>query len=193
MLENLKRYKIVLGSNSPRRKELLAGLGLEFEVRAMADIDESYSSDLTTEEVPEYIALKKAEAYKGAMEENELLITADTIVWSAGKILGKPADYADAVRMLQELSGHTHKVITGVCLTTKEKTIPFSVISEVRFARLTDEEISYYVEHYQPYDKAGAYGIQEWIGFVGVEAINGSFYNVMGLPVQRLYQELKKI
>jgi len=193
MLDNLKEYKIILGSNSPRRKELLNGLELDFEVRAVDDIDESYSPDLEAEKIPESIALKKAEAYKLAMKDNELLITADTIVWSSGKVLGKPVDFEDAVGMLQELSGHTHKVITGVCLTTKDKLIRFSVVSDVCFARLTDEEINYYVEHYKPYDKAGSYGIQEWIGFVGVEAINGSFYNVMGLPVQRLYQELKKI
>jgi len=193
MLDNLKEYKIVLGSNSPRRKELLTGLELDFEVRAVADIDESFSPDLEVEKIPESIALKKAEAYKPTMKDNELLITADTIVLASGKVLGKPVDFKDAIDMLQMLSGNIHKVITGVCLTTKEKTVCFSVTSSVKFVELTEEEITYYVEKYNPYDKAGAYGIQEWIGFVGVEGIEGSFYNVMGLPIQRLYQELKKI
>lgn len=193
MLENLKKYKIVLGSNSPRRKELLQGLEIAFEVRAIADVDESYPPEMNAQDIPGCIALKKAEVYKQAMNDDELLITADTIVWSSGKVLEKPKGFDDAVTMLRELSGHTHKVITGVCLTTREKTVLFSVISDVKFAQLTDNEITYYVENFKPYDKAGAYGIQEWIGFIGVEAINGSFYNVMGLPIQRLYQELKKI
>ena len=180
MLTNLQHYRIVLGSNSPRRKELLAGLDLKFEVEVIPGIDESYPDDLTADEIPAYI---------------ELLITADTIVVTYGqpdRILGKPADREEAIEMLCHLSGHVHEVITGVCLTTKQKTVSFSVSSAVAFSKLEKDDIIYYVDKYRPYDKAGSYGIQEWIGYVGVEAINGSFYNVMGLPVQRLYQELKK-
>ena len=183
MLTNLQHYRIVLGSNSPRRKELLAGLDLKFEVEVIPGIDESYPDDLT------------AEAYLEKMTDNELLITADTIVVTYGqpdRILGKPVDREEAIEMLCHLSGHVHEVITGVCLTTKQKTVSFSVSSAVAFSKLEKDDIIYYVDKYRPYDKAGSYGIQEWIGYVGVEAINGSFYNVMGLPVQRLYQELKK-
>ena len=195
MLTNLQHYRIVLGSNSPRRKEVLAGLDLKFEVEVIPGIDESYPDDLTADEIPAYIARKKAEAYLEKMTDNELLITADTIVVTYGqpdRILGKPADREEAIEMLCHLSGHVHEVITGVCLTTKQKTVSFSVSSAVAFSNLEKDDIIYYVDKYRPYDKAGSYGIQEWIGYVGVEAINGSFYNVMGLPVQRLYQELKK-
>lgn len=195
MLTNLQHYRIVLGSNSPRRKELLAGLDLKFEVEVIPGIDESYPDDLTADEIPAYIARKKAEAYLEKMTDNELLITADTIVVTYGqpdRILGKPADREEAIEMLCHLSGHVHEVITGVCLTTKQKTVSFSVSSAVAFSNLEKDDIIYYVDKYRPYDKAGSYGIQEWIGYVGVEAINGSFYNVMGLPMQRLYQELKK-
>lgn len=191
MLDNLKKYKIVLGSNSPRRRELLAGLDIDFEVRAIPDIDESYPTSLKAEDVPVYIARKKAETYQPTLAANELLITADTIVWTFEKIMGKPANRAEAVSMLFALSDHVHEVITGVCVTTRERKVDFSVASAVSFAKLTAQEVDYYVEKYHPYDKAGSYGIQEWIGYIGVEAINGSFYNVMGLPIQRLYQELK--
>lgn len=191
MLGNLEKYKVVLASNSPRRKELLAGLNLAFEVRVLPDIDESYPGDLPVDEIPGYIAKSKAKAYIPGLTENELLITADTIVSCAGKVLGKPVDRDDAVSILHQLSGRTHEVITGVCITTNEKDICFSVTSSVSFASLTDDEISYYIDKYKPYDKAGAYGIQEWIGYIAVEGINGSFYNVMGLPIQRLYRELK--
>jgi len=191
MLSNLERYKIVLGSASPRRKELLAGLDVDFEVRVMEGINESYPKDLRPDLIPVFIAAKKAKAYKKTMPEDELLITADTIVWTYKEVLGKPADRDAAIAMLKQSSGNEHQVITGVCLTSKQKTLSFSVTSSVFFGELTDEEIEYYVDKYQPFDKAGAYGVQEWIGYVGVEAINGSFYNVMGLPVRRLYQELK--
>lgn len=191
MLSNLERYKIVLGSASPRRKELLAGLDVDFEVHVMEGINESYPKDLRPDLIPVFIAAKKAKAYKKTMPEDELLITADTIVWTYKEVLGKPADRDAAIAMLKQLSGNEHQVITGVCLTSKQKTLSFSVTSSVFFGELTDEEIEYYVDKYQPFDKAGAYGVQEWIGYVGVEAINGSFYNVMGLPVRRLYQELK--
>lgn len=192
MLNNLEKYRIVLGSNSPRRKELLAGLDLQFEVETIPGIDESYPDTLTSEAIPLYIARKKAEAYLEKMSDNELLITADTIVATYDRILGKPANREEAIEMLRYLSDHVHEVITGVCLTTKDKTVSFSVASAVCFGRLEEEDIIYYVDKYRPFDKAGSYGIQEWIGYIGVEAINGSFYNVMGLPVQRLYQELKK-
>lgn len=192
ILPNLNRYKIVLGSNSPRRRELLAGLDIDFEVQVIPGIDESFPDTLPAVDVPVYIARKKAEAYIPSMPADELLITADTIVWIFGEILGKPKDREDAIAMLRKVSGRVHEVITGVCITTKEKTISFSASSAVSFARLDEEEIVYYVDKYRPFDKAGSYGIQEWIGYVAVEAINGSFYNVMGLPVRLLYQELKK-
>ncbi|GHT33990.1 Maf-like protein [Bacteroidia bacterium] len=192
MLSNLNKYRIVLGSNSPRRKTLLAGIGLDFEVKPMPDIDESYPDTLYAEEIPLYIARKKAEAYLPTLAEDELLITADTIVWINDTVLGKPADRADAIRILQTLSGNTHRVLTGVCIVTRLKTVTFSVSSGVSFAILSDEDIEYYVDNYRPYDKAGAYGIQEWIGYVAVEGIEGSFYNVMGLPIQRVYKELAK-
>jgi len=191
LLPNLRAYKVILASNSPRRKELLAGLNIDFEVRIIQDIDESYPDDLEVNDIAGYIADKKAKAYLPTLKENELLITADTIVSCSGKILGKPTDSNDARRMLHELSGHTHEVITGVCLVSHHKKVSFSEISSVSFEHLLNEEIEYYVDKYRPFDKAGSYGIQEWIGYVGVKAINGSFYNVMGLPVQRLYQRLK--
>ena len=191
MLENLKNYKIVLASNSPRRKELLKGLDLDFEVRVIPDIDESYPDSIDSMEIPLYIAREKAKAYQSGMADDELLITADTIVWTFDGVMGKPKDREEAFRMLRALSDHVHEVITGVCIFTKEKTVGFSVGSAVCFAKLTTEEINYYLDKYRPFDKAGGYGIQEWIGYVGVEAINGSFYNVMGMPVQKLYQELK--
>lgn len=191
LLPNLSKYKIILASNSPRRKELLGGLNLDFEVRIIPDIDESYPEEMPVEAIAGYVAQKKAEAYLPTLADEELLITADTIVSLGGTILGKPADREDAIRMLGELSGRQHEVITGVCVYTREKQLTFSVTSAVRFGTLTEEEITYYVDNYRPYDKAGAYGIQEWIGYIAVEAIQGSFYNVMGLPIQRLYQELK--
>ena len=189
---NIQNYHIILGSNSPRRKELLAGLDLDFEVKVIPGLEEHYPTNLQPEEIPVFLAKQKAEAYIPTLPEKTLLITADTIVWNRNEVIGKPKNREEAIRMLQSLSGHEHHVVTGVCLTTTEKQKAFSVISAVKFATLTDEEIGYYVDKYQPFDKAGAYGIQEWIGYVGVENINGSFYNVMGLPVQRLYQELKK-
>ena len=200
---NIQNYHIILGSNSPRRRELLAGLDLNFEVKVIPGLEEHYPPTLQPEEIPVFLARQKAEAYIPTLSDKAeayiptlsdktLLITADTIVWNQNKVIGKPKDREDAIQMLQSLSGHEHHVVTGVCLTTTEKQKAFSVVSTVKFAALTDEEISYYVDKYHPFDKAGAYGIQEWIGYIGVESINGSFYNVMGLPVQRLYQELKK-
>ena len=190
-LENLKKYHIILCSKSPRRRELLAGLGIDFEVKTLSGIDESYPCDLNSDMIAQYISQKKAEAYKSLIVDSEMVITSDTIVLLDGKVYGKPADEADACRMLGELSGRTHKVITGVCINTRERSCAFHVVTEVEFAPLSSDEIEYYVTHFKPLDKAGAYGIQEWIGSVAVRAINGSFYNVMGLPVQRLYHELK--
>ena len=184
-------YHIILASNSPRRRELLSGLGLDYEVRTLPGIDESYPDTLQGEEIPVYISFQKASAYLDALKDNELLITADTIVWLDGRVLGKPADEEEARRMLRDLSGKTHQVITGVTLATTTFQKSFASVSQVTFATLTEEEISYYVNHYHPMDKAGSYGVQEWIGFIGVERIEGSYFNVMGLPVQRLYKELK--
>ena len=190
MLENLKQYHIILASNSPRRRELLGGLGIDFEVKVMSGIDESYPEDLPVMEIAEYIAVKKAEAYRQTMAPDELIITADTVVVCDGEVMGKPADEADAHRMLRLLSGKVHHVTTGVSLTTLQGQRRFSVTTEVSFKPLSDEEICYYVSRYRPYDKAGAYGIQEWIGYIGCTGLKGSYYNVMGLPVQRIYHEL---
>lgn len=185
-------YKLILASNSPRRRELLAGLDLDFEVRVLPGIDEGYPAELQGGDIPLYIAKEKAQAYVAQLQPDELLITADTIVWLNGQVLEKPADEADAFRMLRQLSGNTHQVFTGVCLTTRERQVAFSCCTDVTFSRLTDDDITHYVRRYRPFDKAGSYGVQEWIGYVGVESINGSFYNVMGLPVQRLYTALKQ-
>ena len=185
-------HKLILASNSPRRKELLAGLDVQFEVRVLKGIDESYPDTVPTAEIAEYIAQKKAAAYRETIAADELVITADTIVVLGDEVLGKPKDAADARRMLRELSGRTHQVITGVVLTTKERQEHFSVVSDVTFKTLEDSEIDYYVETYKPMDKAGAYGIQEWIGYVGVTRLEGSYFNVMGLPVQRIYEALRR-
>lgn len=210
----MKKYKIILASNSPRRKELLAGLDILFEVKVIKGIDESYPATLDAYETAQYIAVKKAEAYRallndeaqhdGPEEEQSLILTADTVVIAPtadeqndqeGKcvILGKPKNAADACRMLKMLSGKTHHVVTGVCLTTRDSQRQFSVATEVTFKNLSDAEINYYVERYRPFDKAGAYGIQEWIGYIGCVGLKGSYYNVMGLPVQRIYEELQKM
>lgn len=193
MLDNLKRFNVVLASNSPRRKELMSGLGVDYVVKTLPDVDESYPDTLRGEEIPAYIAREKADAYQSMIEPDELLITADTIVWLDGEVLGKPKNREDAVHMLRKLSGASHQVITGVCLTTKEWQKCFTATTDVTFASLTEEEIVYYVDKYAPMDKAGAYGVQEWIGFIGVESISGSYFNVMGLPIQKLYKELLNI
>ena len=204
------KYKIILASNSPRRRELLAGLDVNFEVKVLNGIDESYPDDLDAYQVAEFIAQKKAEAYRSLLNEEEssaeenLILTADTVVIAPaaneqndqegkGIILGKPKTADDAVHMLRMLSGKTHHVVTGVCLTTKEEQRHFSVTTEVSFKELTDWEINYYISHYKPFDKAGAYGIQEWIGYIGCTGLNGSYFNVMGLPVQRIYEEMLKM
>ena len=193
MLGNLDKYQIILASNSPRRKELMSGLGVDYVVRTLPDVDESYPADLAGAAIPEYISRKKAYAYRSIMQPGELLITADTIVWLDGKVLGKPEGREGAVEMLRSLSGKSHQVFTGVCLTTTEWQKSFTAASDVEFDVLSEEEIRYYVDKYQPMDKAGAYGVQEWIGYIGVKSISGSFYNIMGLPIQKLYGELKKL
>lgn len=189
---DLSRYNIILASNSPRRKELLSGLDIPYEIKTLPDIDESYPGYLTGEDIAIYIAKEKADAYLDNMADNTLLITADTIVLLDSKVYGKPQDEAEAKQMLHDLSGKTHQVLTGVCITTKEKQKAFGVSSEVRFSKLDDDEIEYYVTKYKPLDKAGAYGVQEWIGYIAVEYISGSYFNIMGLPIQRLYRELKE-
>lgn len=208
-------YKIILASNSPRRKELLAGLDLPFEVKVIKGIDESYPASLDAYQVAEYISRKKAEAYRPLLDGTNassedsadaqlLILTADTVVIAPteneqndqegkGVILGKPRDAEDAHRMLRMLSGKTHHVVTGVCLTTSQAQRQFSVVTEVTFKPLSDDEVDYYIENYKPFDKAGAYGIQEWIGYIGCTGLKGSYFNVMGLPVQRIYEELKSL
>ena len=186
---------IILASNSPRRKELLAGLDMEFRTWVIPGIDESYPDTLAAEETAEYIAQKKAAPYFTAdniasIGDDDIVLTADTVVILDGVVMGKPKDETDACRMLHLLSGKTHQVITGVCLTSKTKQRHFSVVTDVTFANLTDEQINYYVAHYRPLDKAGAYGVQEWIGYTGVTRLEGSYFNVMGLPVQRIFDEL---
>lgn len=192
MLDNLKNYDIILASNSPRRKELLQRLGLPFKVRTLFGVDESFPENLRGEEIALYIARKKAEAYKSSMSSNELLITADTIVCLDGVVMGKPYGAENAKTILRQLSGRVHQVITGVTVLTQVKRESFAVASHVKFANVTEDEIDYYVDNYLPFDKAGAYGIQEWFGLVAVEELRGSYFNVMGLPVQRLYTVLKQ-
>lgn len=191
MLDNLKKYKVVLASNSPRRKELLQRLGINFKVRTLFGIDESYPDSLRGEDIVRYISRNKANAYRTSMAPDELLITADTIVYLEGKTMGKPKGVDEAKDMLRQLSGRVHQVITGVTILTADKTENFAVTSHVKFAELSEEEINFYVDNYLPFDKAGGYGIQEWIGLVSVEEIKGSYFNVVGLPIQRLYQKLK--
>lgn len=189
LLKNIAHYKIILASQSPRRQELLKGLHIDFTVK-LIDVEENYPREIVGVDIPMFLAEKKANAYH--IDDETLLITADTIVWHEGKVLGKPTDKNEAKQMLKQLSGKTHQVITGVCITTTRKRKTFHVISEVRFSSLNEAEIDFYLENYKPYDKAGSYGVQEWIGYIGVEHINGSYFNVMGLPIQRLYNELKR-
>ena len=184
------QLNIILGSQSPRRKELLAGLDLQFTTKVIPGLEETYPDTLKGEEIPVYLAEQKADAY--TLADNELLITADTIVWLDGKVYGKPADEEEAKNMLRALSGRTHEVITGVCLRTNQKNISFASTTKVTFAQLTEDEIEYYIHKYRPMDKAGSYGVQEWIGYIGVEHIEGSYFNVMGLPIQQLYTALKE-
>ena len=189
MLDNLKKYDVVLASASPRRRELLSGLGVDFRIELLKDIEETYPENLPAEEIPVFLSKLKANAYQ--ITDNELLITADTVVILDGDVIGKPKDEDEACKMLGRLSGNTHVVVTGVTITTANRVESFSCRSEVEFAPLDEDEINYYVENFHPLDKAGSYGIQEWIGYMGIKGMNGSFYNVMGLPVQRLYTILK--
>ena len=190
MMEDLK-WKIILASNSPRRKQLLAGLDIPFEVRVLQNIDESYPHNLPVSEIAEFISRKKASAYLQTMSSDELVITADTVVILGQQVMGKPHDETEAKHMLSALSGHTHQVTTGVTLSTHNRQLCFSVTTDVTFKKLSSDEIDYYVSTYRPMDKAGAYGIQEWIGYIGVTALQGSYFNVMGLPVQRIYEALR--
>lgn len=189
MLDNLKKYDIVLASGSPRRHQLLRGLDIDFTVALSEGIDETYPAGLPAEQIPQYLSQLKAQSYR--VKHGQLLITADTVVILDDNVLGKPDTVSEARKMLRALSGRTHHVVTGVTVTTAERTESFSCTTEVTFCSLGEDEINYYVERYKPFDKAGAYGIQEWIGYTAILDIKGSFYNVMGLPVQRLYTLLK--
>jgi septum formation protein len=192
-IDRINRYDIILASRSPRRQQLLEGAGIRFNVVKDLEMDEIYPAVLKREEIPMYLAQAKATLYASRIKNNTLLITADTIVYLNDEVIGKPNDAEDAVAMLTLLSGHMHEVFTGVCLKTANREIVFYAGTKVFFRKFAEDEIRYYVNTYKPFDKAGAYGVQEWIGYVGVEHIEGSFYNVMGLPVQKLYHELIKI
>lgn len=191
-IEKLNSYRIILASKSPRRHDLLKDLGLHFEVDVEDGISEDYPGELRGGEIADYLAQSKSLAYKRSLTDRDILITADTIVWHRDHVLGKPADKNEAYNILRELSGDTHVVYTGVCIRSARMQSTFVSETSVKFSHLTDEEINYYIRHFKPFDKAGAYGIQEWIGSVAVESINGSYFNVIGLPVQRLYHELIK-
>jgi septum formation protein len=192
LADDIKKYNIILASQSPRRVELLHELGLNFTQAELSNIDESYPVNLDKNEIPLYVAQKKSDAYIQKLNDNDILITVDTIVWCNGEMFGKPKDKNDAFRMLKAISDNTHEVISGVCLRSATKIRKFAVASIVHFRAFTDDEINFYIDSYQPYDKAGAYGIQEWIGFTGLSKIEGSYFNVMGLPTQSLYAELEK-
>ena len=188
--KHLGGRRLILASGSPRRRELLGELGLEFTIGQIKDYDETYPASLKYDEIPAYIAEQKSVHYKGELEPNDILITSDTIVAIDGDILGKPKDKSEAIKMLRELSGRTHHVVTGVCLRSTDKTLTFSDTCQVTFDILSDEDIEYYIEQFKPFDKAGAYGIQEWIGLSNIKSITGSVYTVIGLPVQKLYKAL---
>ena len=190
--DKLKGYKLILASQSPRRQHLLGELGLEFEVRVNGNTDEIYPESLLYNHIPVYLSQEKAKPFLSNLAKNEILITSDTIVWCNQTVIGKPVNRSEALAFLRMLSGNKHVVVTGVCLTSNSHSHTFAVETEVYFRKLEENEMEFYVDKYKPYDKAGAYGVQEWIGYVGVERINGSYFNVMGLPVQRLYVELNK-
>ena len=190
--EKLKSYTVILASGSPRRQQFLKDLGIDFVIRTK-DIKEVYPKYLHGKEITDYLAVLKANAFKDSLKKNEILITADTIVRFNGKVLGKPTDAKNAKEMLKELSGQAHEVITSVCIKTSEKQILINDSTDVYFKVLTDDEINFYVENYQPFDKAGSYGIQEWLGYIGVEKIVGSYYNVMGFPVHKFYKEMMNL
>ena len=188
--EKFKNTRIILASGSPRRQFLLGELGIEFEVIDNAGIEETYPDTLDEKQIPVYLAEKKSDALKHLLDGDALLITADTIVWCKKKVLDKPSGREDAIRILKELSGCRHLVISGVCLRSKTKMVSFDSVTSVFFRDLNTDEIIYYVDEYKPFDKAGAYGIQEWIGYTGIKSINGSYFNVMGLPMDKLYENL---
>lgn len=190
--DKLKQYKLILASGSPRRQQFFKDLELDFEIR-LKEIEEIFPEELKAAEITNYLAELKANAFKGELKENEILITSDTIVWHNEKALGKPKDKQDAFEILRSLSNATHEVITSVCFKTNLKTDLLHEITKVTFNELSDEAILYYIDNYKPYDKAGAYGIQEWIGFIGVSKIEGSYANVMGLPVDKVYDYLSKL
>ena len=192
VLENLKKYRVILASKSPRRQQLLAQLCVDFDVDVLPGVDESYPEDLPLAEIPLHIDRKKLAAHRVLIESNELIITSDTVVILDDKVLGKPADSQEAKAMLQALANCTHRVTTGVAIASKDKELSFGVTTEVDFSPLSEAEIDFYVSRFKPMDKAGAYGIQEWIGAAGITGIRGSFYNVMGLPLRRLYEALKE-
>jgi septum formation protein len=191
IIDRLNEFKIILASRSPRRQQLLRELGLKFDV-AVEEYDESYPDGLTGEEIARYVAYKKASLFRNKLSDNEIVIAADTIVWCNNKVLGKPDDREDAAAILKEISGNTHEVVTGVSILSKTGEITFSDSTKVTFETFSEEEIRYYIDNFKPYDKAGAYGIQEWIGIIACSHIDGSYFNVVGLPVQRLYKELQK-
>ncbi|MGE5421495.1 MAG: Maf family nucleotide pyrophosphatase [Chloroflexota bacterium] len=192
IIDKLNTYRIILASRSPRRQQLLREMGLKFDV-VIREFDESYPDHLSGREIAEHISFHKAQSFKDEISENEIIITADTVVWCDNQVLGKPVDLEDAVKMLEEISGNTHEVITGVSIVAMGKEVTFSESTKVTFEKMTQEETRFYAEKYKPFDKAGAYGIQEWIGIIACSHIDGSYFNVVGLPVQRLYAELKKI
>lgn len=192
ILNNLKKFDVLLASKSPRRKSLLEKLDIDFKIITNIETDETYPDNLKITEIPKFLAKKKAKSYKNIITEKNILITADTIVILKNKVINKPTDSKNAKSILQSLSNNMHTVITGVCITSKQKQICFSEKSQVFFGELTNKEIEYYINKYKPFDKAGAYGIQEWIGYIGISKINGSFYNIMGLPLKKLYENLKK-
>ena len=192
LIDKLKDKKIILASGSPRRRELMSGLGIDYTVDTETRFDEFYPDGLEIRRIPEYLACGKSRAYPRPLGKDDILITADTLVYCQERILGKPKSREDAVEMLRLLQNNKHTVLTGVCIRSLDKEISFTSSSDVYFNKISDEEIDYYIDHYKPFDKAGSYGVQEWIGYIGLLKIEGSFYNIMGLPVQRLYTELEK-
>lgn len=192
LLNEIQKYRIILATKSPRRQHLMSEAGFSFEVSHLHEVEENFPENLNKFEIPVYLAELKSDAYPDKLEEQDLLITADTIVWLNGKVINKPNSREDAISILRSLSGNMHEVITGVCIRNSHENLCFHSHSKVFFRKLKEEEILYYIEHYKPFDKAGAYGIQEWIGYIGISKIQGSFFNVMGLPIQLLYQKLEE-
>ena len=188
--EQLNKYRLILASGSPRRQQFFKELGVEFEIR-LKEIEEVFPIEVKAEEITNYLAVLKANAFENELESNDILITSDTIVWHKNQCLGKPKDYNDAFQMLQSLSNATHEVITSVCFKTTEKTETFFEVTKVTLQTLSDEEIRYYLDNYKPFDKAGSYAIQEWIGAIGISKIEGSYTNVVGMPMQAVYEKLK--